>query len=322
MGQPLLGRLLQRHPPAIWSWTSARTRPSATSAPTASLWPDPRRDHPVRRQADPRHRRGGPLPTAARVITNINFPLAWMVGNVEPYADALTAGFDTYPSATLDVIFGRFEPIGRLPITLPRGGRGPGGQCRRHLRQPQRCARLRQRPVHGRFPQGRERQGLRLPRRRRELLRAELRPALLISSSADSLPLYLPGRRPSAGRAGLFLRAPAKSGPCLCLYRAGGPLRFGCLGRYTFPVCGPIVPVCGKTLDWRRFFLYTKFVKNSKSDLSFCILFCTQEANHAVLRPAYCVHPVGGAGGKRPHRLRQFSRATRRLRPTVPRCSS
>ena len=56
-----------------------------------------------------------------KVITNINFPLAWMVGNVEPCADALTAGFDTYPSATLDVIFGRFEPIGRLPITLPRG---------------------------------------------------------------------------------------------------------------------------------------------------------------------------------------------------------
>src|SRR5699024_12758735 len=45
-----------------------------------------------------------------KVITNINFPLAWMVGNVEPYADALTAGFDTYPSATLDVIFGQ---IGR-----------------------------------------------------------------------------------------------------------------------------------------------------------------------------------------------------------------
>ena len=56
-----------------------------------------------------------------KVIANINFPLAWMVGNVEPYTDALTAGFDTYPSATLDVIFGRFQPVGRLPITLPRG---------------------------------------------------------------------------------------------------------------------------------------------------------------------------------------------------------
>ncbi|MCD8141748.1 MAG: glycoside hydrolase family 3 protein, partial [Clostridiales bacterium] len=49
-----------------------------------------------------------------------NFPLAWMVGNVEQYADALTAGFDTYPSATLDVMFGRFTPTGKLPITLPK----------------------------------------------------------------------------------------------------------------------------------------------------------------------------------------------------------
>lgn len=56
-----------------------------------------------------------------KVIANINFPLAWMVGNVERNVDALTAGFDTYPSATLDVIFGRFAPIGKLPITLPRG---------------------------------------------------------------------------------------------------------------------------------------------------------------------------------------------------------
>lgn len=56
-----------------------------------------------------------------KVIANINFPLAWMVGNVERSADALTAGFDTYPSATLDVVFGRFSPTGKLPITLPRG---------------------------------------------------------------------------------------------------------------------------------------------------------------------------------------------------------
>lgn len=61
------------------------------------------------------HRNGG------KVIANINIPLAWEVGNVERNADALTAGFDTYPSATLDVIFGRFTPVGKLPITLPRG---------------------------------------------------------------------------------------------------------------------------------------------------------------------------------------------------------
>lgn len=61
------------------------------------------------------HARGG------RVIMNVNVTLAWELCNVEPLADALTVGFDTYPSATLDVIFGDFSPVGRLPITLPRG---------------------------------------------------------------------------------------------------------------------------------------------------------------------------------------------------------
>ena len=40
---------------------------------------------------------------------------------MERYADVLLAGFDTYPSATLDVIFGRFSPVGKLPLTLPKG---------------------------------------------------------------------------------------------------------------------------------------------------------------------------------------------------------
>ncbi len=56
-----------------------------------------------------------------KVIANVNITLAWMMGNVEPFVDALTAGFDTYPNATLDVIFGRFAPVGKLPVTLPRG---------------------------------------------------------------------------------------------------------------------------------------------------------------------------------------------------------
>ena len=55
-----------------------------------------------------------------KVVSNINFPLAWMVGNVEPYSDALLAGFETETSATLDVIFGRWHPTGRLPMTLPK----------------------------------------------------------------------------------------------------------------------------------------------------------------------------------------------------------
>lgn len=55
-----------------------------------------------------------------KVISNINFTLAWLVGNVETQSDALLAGFDTYPNATLDVIFGRFVPVGKLPVTLPK----------------------------------------------------------------------------------------------------------------------------------------------------------------------------------------------------------
>ena len=61
------------------------------------------------------HAKGG------KVISNINFPLAWLVGNVEKNVDVLLAGFETYPAATLDVIFGRFAPTGKLPFTLPKG---------------------------------------------------------------------------------------------------------------------------------------------------------------------------------------------------------
>ena len=61
------------------------------------------------------HAKGG------KVIANINFPLAWLIGNVERHVDCLTAGFETYPAATLDVIFGRYNPTGKLPITLPKG---------------------------------------------------------------------------------------------------------------------------------------------------------------------------------------------------------
>lgn len=56
-----------------------------------------------------------------KVICNVNVTLAWLLVNVEPHADALLVGFDTYPSATLDVVFGRFAPTGKLPITFPRG---------------------------------------------------------------------------------------------------------------------------------------------------------------------------------------------------------
>ena len=70
--------------------------------------------HKITRIADVIHAKGG------KVIANINFPLAWLVGNVERHVDALTAGFETYPAATLDVIFGCYTPTGKLPITLPK----------------------------------------------------------------------------------------------------------------------------------------------------------------------------------------------------------
>ena len=44
-----------------------------------------------------------------------------MVDAVVEIVDALLAGFETYPAATLDVIFGRYNPTGKLPITLPKG---------------------------------------------------------------------------------------------------------------------------------------------------------------------------------------------------------
>lgn len=60
------------------------------------------------------HENGG------HVISNVNFTLAWEVGNVEKHSDVLLAGFDTYPSATMDVVRGRCQPVGRMPMTLPK----------------------------------------------------------------------------------------------------------------------------------------------------------------------------------------------------------
>jgi len=54
------------------------------------------------------------------VIANVNITLPWLLGNIEPHCDVLTAGFDTYPSAVMDVLFGRARPVGKLPLTLPR----------------------------------------------------------------------------------------------------------------------------------------------------------------------------------------------------------
>lgn len=68
----------------------------------------------IKEIAETMHKKGG------KVVVNINITLAWEVGTVEPYADALTAGYNTKPEATLDIMLGEYAPTGRLPLTLPR----------------------------------------------------------------------------------------------------------------------------------------------------------------------------------------------------------
>ncbi len=85
-------------------------RPAATFHLETTLTGAPR----IREIARAVHGNGG------KVISCVNFTLAWMLGNVEPYSDGLLAGFDTCTDALLDMILGKCRPTGRLPITLPK----------------------------------------------------------------------------------------------------------------------------------------------------------------------------------------------------------
>lgn len=68
----------------------------------------------LREVADTVHAHGG------KVISTLNITMPWICGPIESVSDAFLAGFDTYSSALLDVIFGRFAPVGKLPLTLPK----------------------------------------------------------------------------------------------------------------------------------------------------------------------------------------------------------
>lgn len=63
--------------------------------------------------ADSIHIRGG------KVIMSVNVTLPWILGNVEPLADALIAGYDTFFKSQFEVIAGSYKPVGVLPLTLP-----------------------------------------------------------------------------------------------------------------------------------------------------------------------------------------------------------
>ncbi|PAE34900.1 glycoside hydrolase family 3 protein [Bacillus sp. 7884-1] len=69
-------------------------------------------DH-LKEVCDSVHVRGG------KVIISVNFTLPWILGNVEPLADALIAGYDTFIKPQFEVIADQFQPVGVLPLTLP-----------------------------------------------------------------------------------------------------------------------------------------------------------------------------------------------------------
>lgn len=55
-----------------------------------------------------------------QTIINVNFDLPFILENIEPLADGLTASFNTFLQAVLDVILGNYKPTGKLPLTLPK----------------------------------------------------------------------------------------------------------------------------------------------------------------------------------------------------------
>jgi len=59
------------------------------------------------------------IEAAKPTILAINLVNPWIVNAVEPNAAAVVATFDVKASALLDVVRGRFNPSGKLPLTIP-----------------------------------------------------------------------------------------------------------------------------------------------------------------------------------------------------------
>jgi len=62
--------------------------------------------------ADAVHANGG------KVIGEINASNAWILTNMEPYCDALLGTFNTSDKAITEVMTGKYNPTGKLPITM------------------------------------------------------------------------------------------------------------------------------------------------------------------------------------------------------------
>ncbi|GFZ77954.1 hypothetical protein GCM10010978_19490 [Compostibacillus humi] len=54
-----------------------------------------------------------------KVNISVNIILPWILGNAEPLADALIAGYDTFYKAQLEIIAGNDSPTEVIPLTLP-----------------------------------------------------------------------------------------------------------------------------------------------------------------------------------------------------------
>jgi beta-glucosidase len=68
-----------------------------------------------------------------RVVVSVNVQLPWILDDVEPLADAVVAGYETFYDAQFDVMAGLHPAVGVLPLTLPASEAviavDAGGRC-------------------------------------------------------------------------------------------------------------------------------------------------------------------------------------------------